>query len=138
MKKNIFYITIFSIAVLLTGCDDNEVMPAFQTKGTATQTVASIASSKANPVAGEQITLTMKFVNPSSDPVQQVQLKAKVGAATEYTVVETFTIQSGTDVEVIQTANYVAPGSGTTVVFDMVITSGREYPQVKRTSIKVQ
>ena len=119
------------------GCDENEIMPAFQTKGTATHTVASITASKTNPVAGEQITINMKFVNPSSDPVQQVQLQAKVGAATEYTVVETFTIQSGTDVEVTQSANYVAPASGTTVVFHMVISSGKEYPQVKRLTVKV-
>lgn len=138
MKKNIIYITILSFAALFMACDENEIMPGFETKGTATHTVASIAVSKTAPDAGETVTVTMKYVHPSSDPLTQVQLKAKVGAA-DYVVVETFTVQqSQFDVEVSQSVNYVAPASGTTVVFDMVLTSGREYPQVKRTSFKVK
>jgi hypothetical protein len=138
MKKGITYILIMALAITFVSCDENELMPAFSKKGTATATIASISSSNAKPLPSETITLTMMYVNPSSDPLTQITLKAKVGAA-EYVDVETFNVSSvQKDAEVIQTVNYVSPASAGTVVFDMVISSQRDYPQVKRTSVAVQ
>ena len=138
MKKNIIYTTLFFLAATFVACDENEVMPAFETKGTATHTVATIAASKTTAAPGETITITMTYVNPSSDPVTQIVLKAKVGAA-DYVDVQTFNESSATkDKSEIRTVNYVMPASPTTVVFDMVITSGRDYPQVRRVTARVQ
>lgn len=138
MKKNIIYIMLFSFASAMMACEENEIMPAFETKGTATHTVASITASDDEPAPSDNVTLTMTYVNPSSDPVTQIVLKAKVGDA-DYVEVETFNESSAEkDKENTRTASFVAPASGTEVVFDMVITSGREYPQVVRTSIEVE
>ena len=80
----------------------------------------------------------MMFVNPSSDPLTQITLKAKVGAA-EYVELQTFNVSSvEQDAEIIQTVNYVSPASAGTVIFDMAISSQKPYPQVKRTSVVVQ
>jgi hypothetical protein len=138
MKKHITYIWIIALAIAFGSCDENEIMPAFSKKGTATATMASIAPSKAKPLASETITLTMMFVNPSSDPLTQITLKAKVGTA-EYVELQTFNVSSvEQDAEIIQTVNYITPASAGTVIFDMVISSQKPYPQVKRTSVVVQ
>jgi hypothetical protein len=139
MKKNIMYLWMITLATLMSGCDENEIMPAFTKKGTATATVATIAASTASPAPSQSIMLTLKFVNPSSDPLTQITVKAQVGAGA-YTDVETFSLQSGEkDKEITQTVNYVVPAaSGTKVTFDMVIASQKEYPIIRRTSVTVQ
>jgi hypothetical protein len=138
MKKDITYIWIMALAIACASCDENEIMPAFSKKGTATATIASIASSNTTPLPSETITLTMRYVSPSSDPLTQITLKAKVGAA-EYVEIQTFNVSSvEKDAEVIQTVNYISPASAGTVIFDMVISSQKPYPQVKRTSVVVQ
>ena len=133
------YLWICMLATLLVACDENEVMPAYSKKGTATATMASIAASTTTPLPSENITLTIKFVNPSSDPLSQITVKAQVGAEA-YADIQTFNVQSEQkDKEITQTVNYVVPATaGTKVTFDMVITSQKEYPQVKRTSVTVQ
>jgi hypothetical protein len=137
--KNLTILTAsLSLVFFLAACDENEVLPDYTKKGTATATVASITASNAKPVAAEEVTLTLTFVNPSADPLKTVVLKAQVGTG-DYTEIESFDEQSGEkDKEVTRTVTYVAPASGTKVTFDMVITSQKEYPQVKRTSFTVQ
>lgn len=137
--KNITILTAsLSLLFFLAACDENEVLPDYTKKGTATATVASITLSNTKPVATEEVTLTLTFVNPSVDPLKKVVLKAQVGAG-DYTEIESFDEQSGEkDKEVTRTVTYVAPAPGTKVTFDMVITSQKEYPQVKRTSFTVQ
>lgn len=127
------------MAMGLFACDENEIMPAFTKKGTVTATVATIAASNIEPPPSESITLTLKYINPSSDPLTRVVLKAQVGDAA-YTDIQTFNTQSEKkDKEITQTVNYVVPASsGTKVTFDMVITSQKDYPQVRRTSVTVE
>jgi hypothetical protein len=78
------------------------------------------------------------YVNPSSDPLTTVTLKAKLGTGA-YTDVETFNAGSEPkDQAITHTVNYVVPAAvGTVVTFDMVITSQKEYGQIKRTSVTV-
>ena len=127
------------LAAAFIACEENEVMPSYTTKGTATTTVATISPSTTKPLPSESITLTMTFVNPSSDPLSQIILKAQVGSG-DFTELQTFSISSSPkDQEVTQTATYVVPASkGTKVTFDMVITSQKPYPQIKRASVTVQ
>src|SRR5688572_23290293 len=93
MKNIIPFISILLLSTLFFACEENEVMPSYSTKGTTTATVATLAASKASPVAGEIITLTLQYVNPTSDPVNTIVLKAKVGSA-DYVTLQTFEEQS--------------------------------------------
>lgn len=132
--KKLIYILAFT---LLFSCNENEIMPAYQKKGTTTATVAAIEISNDEPEPGETVTITLMYVNPTSDPVATVELKYKVGSAS-YSVLQTFDENAGTKDEAItREVNYVAPDAGTAVTFDMVITSQKEYPQIMRASIEV-
>ena len=130
--------SILTLSIMLIACDDNEIMPDYQRKGTMTATVASITPSTTSPTPGSQITLTLDFVNPSSDPIKTVLLRARVGSGS-FTDLQTFDEQSApTDVEVSHDVNYVTPASPGTVTFEMVITSQKEYAQIRRTSVTVK
>ncbi len=138
MKNIIPFISILLLSTLFFACEENEVMPSYSKKGTTTATVATLAASKASPVAGETITLTLQYVNPTSDPVNTIVLKAKVGSA-DYVTLQTFEEQSSEkNVSITRTATYVAPAAGTKVTFDMIISSQKEYSQIKRVSITVK
>ena len=85
-----------------------------------------------------QITITLKYVNPATDPIKTVELKAKVGSVT-YATIQTFDATSDAkDTEVTRAVTYTTPNVAGTVTFDMVITSQMPYPQVKRASVAVQ
>ena len=136
-KMKIFYIAL-AAAATLQSCEDNEVMPDYDKKGSATTTVATIAASDTKPLKGTNITITLEYVNPASDPLKTIELKAKVGSGT-YETVQTFDAQSGAkDAQVTREVTYTTPNVSGTITFDMVITSQLPYPQVKRTSVTVQ
>jgi len=137
--KNIKIIAASLFGLLfISACDDNEVLPGYSTVGTATATIATITASNTKPAAATQFTLTLSFVNPSSDPLKTIILKAKVGGG-NYVDVQTFDEQAGEkDKKVTREVIYVAPASGTTVTFDMVLTSQKDFPQIQRTSIVAQ
>jgi hypothetical protein len=138
MKKYITYLAIMTLAASLISCDDNEIMPGYAKKGTATSTVATIDVSNTEPDPAEDLTITVTFVNPSFDPLTQVTLKAKVDDAA-YVDVQTFNTQSDQmDKEITQTVNYVAPASGTVILFDLVISSKKEFPMIRRATVEVQ
>lgn len=132
--KNLIYIIC---CVVLFSCDENEIMPAYEKVGTTTSTVATIAISNDEPDAGETVTVTVTYVNPTSDPLTSVELKAKVGSG-NYEVVESFNETSGSkDVEISREVAYVAPEAGTEVTFDLVLTSQKEFPQIMRAKLEV-
>jgi hypothetical protein len=138
MKNIIPFISILLLGTIFFACEENDAMPFFSTKGTTTATVATITSSKSSPLAGETITLTLEYVNPTSDPIKTIVLKAKVGSA-DYVTLQTFDEQSSEkDISIKREASYVAPAAGSKVTFDMIISSDKEYSQIKRTSITVK
>lgn len=130
---------MFMVAISLLSCDENEVMPSFKTLGTATHTMADISSSSTAPLPSASVTILLSYVNPSSDPLKEISVRAKVGAA-DYVELQKFTMDSeAKDALATKSFTYVAPATAaTTVVFDMVITSQREYPQIQRTTIKTK
>jgi hypothetical protein len=131
--KNLIYILA---CLLLFSCDNNEIMPAYEKKGTTTSTVATIAVSNDEPDPGETVAITLSYVSPTSDPVATVELRYKVGTGS-YAVLQTFNEDTGPKDETItREVNYIAPDAGV-VTFDMVITSQKEYPQIMRASIEV-
>jgi hypothetical protein len=131
--KNLIYILA---CVLLFSCDENEIMPAYEKKGTTTSTVATIEISNDEPDPGETIAITLAYVSPTSDPVATVELRYKVGSGT-YALLQTFNEDAGAkDEEITREVTYIVPDAGV-VTFDMVITSQKEYPQIMRASIEV-
>lgn len=134
--KNIVWLIL--IVTAFFACDDNEVLPAYEKKGDATSTTASVSFSNTKPVSSETITVTLKFVNLSEDKIKSLVLKAKVGSA-DYTEVQTFDESSAaTEKEITHDVPYtVTAAKGTVITFDMVITSQKEYPQIKRTTVTV-
>ena len=138
MKNILKYVSIF-LLVTMFACDENEVMPSFTTVGTATHTMADIAASNAAPQPSENVSILISYVNPSSDPLKEITVRAKVGAA-DYVEVQKFSMSSEPLDEIgTKTFLYAAPATAaTTVVFDMVITSQRQFPQIQQTSIKTK
>lgn len=134
--KNIVWLLL--IVTALFACDDNEVLPAYEKKGETTATTAIVSFSNTKPVSSETITVTLKFVNLSEDKIKSVVLKAKAGSA-DYAEVQTFDESSAaTEKEITHEVPYtVTAAKGTVITFDMVITSQKEYPQIKRTTVTV-
>ena len=138
MKNTIIISYILVCTVSLFSCDENDVMPAYEKKGSTTATVATITASNATPATGETITLTLDFVNLASDPIETILLRAKVGSGS-YADLQSFDEQSSPkDAEISHEFIYLAPAAPGTVTFEMVITSQREYAQIKRATITVQ
>lgn len=139
MKKNFIYSIMITMATFLVACDENEIMPSFTTVGTATQTMADIVASTSAPLPSETLTLTISYVNPSVDPLTEIVIHAKVGAG-DYVEVQKYSVASEEkDTMITKTFTYEAPATAaTSVVFDMVITSQKPYPQVQRAAIKTK
>ncbi|HTF18376.1 MAG TPA: hypothetical protein VK658_09910 [Chryseolinea sp.] len=138
MKTLKISLTLFVAGLVFQACDENEIMPGYQKKGTTTTTVATITPSNSKPAKASNITITLTYVNPASDLLRMVELKAKIGSGT-YETIQTFDAQSDAkDSEVTRQATYTTPNASGTVTFDMVITSQMPYPQVIRTSVSVQ
>lgn len=139
MKKNLLYSGIILLATFLIACDENEIMPSFTTVGTATHTMADIAASTSSPAPSQTVTMTVSYVNPSVDPLNEVSIRAKVGTG-DYVEVQKYNAASEEkDNMITKTFTYVAPATaGISVVFDMVITSQKPYPQVQRATIKTK
>ena len=139
MKKNITYICAIVLATGLFACDDNEIMPEYKKVGTATSTVATVTPSNDKPLPAENLTLTVSYVSPSEDPLKEVVLKVKVSAG-EFIELETFNAESeAKDEEITHTVNYtITAPSKTSVTFDLVLSSQKPYPMVRRTTVAVQ
>lgn len=138
MKNITSLSSILILSVVLLACDENEVMPDYQKTGTTTATVATITASNTAPLVGQPVTLTLTYVNPSSDPVKTIVLRARVGSGS-YTDLETFDEQSAPkDTEISHDVTYLTPAAPGTVTFEMVISSQKEYPQISRASISVE
>lgn len=126
------------VTAAMFSCEENEIVPDSVKQGEVTATTASIASSNTKPVASETITVTLKFVNMSEDKIKSVLLKAKTGTA-DYTPVQTFDEGSAaTDKEIVHEVPYVVTApKGTVITFDMIVTSQKEYPLTRRTTVTV-
>ena len=138
MKKKLIYLAAILLVFFLAACEENEIMPAFEKKGTATHTMAGLSASDDEPAPLENISLLLSYVNPSADPLKTVTLKVKVGDAASVEVQSWDVSQESKDEIYTKTVAYQAPDSpGTVILFDMVITSQREYPQIKQVEIAV-
>lgn len=122
------------------GCAENEVLPDYELIGTATSTLADISVSNDEPLAGEEITVTLYYVNRPDDPATQIELLEQIGSGdfvTELTLDESTTAP---DQEVVRTYSYTVPDMevGTEITLDMVLSSqNREFPQRERVNLEI-
>ncbi|MEK6477849.1 hypothetical protein WJR50_09955 [Catalinimonas sp. 4WD22] len=133
-------LVVMVLAFALAACEKNEVLPDYQLVGTSTATIADISVSNEEPLPGEEITVTLYYVNLEEDPVISVELLEQIGDG-EFSTVTTINGTSVlTSAEVTQTYTYTVPDVevGTSITLDMLLSSQtKEYPQRERVSIEV-
>ena len=147
MKSNMknysrFYLItgLLVIGVLSWGCEENEELPDLQTVGTSTATIAEISVSNDEPEPGEEITITLYYVNLAEDPASELEVLQKVGEG-DFTELTTMDESSAAvDAEITRTVNYTVPDvdSATVITLDMLLSSQQAFPQRERTSLTVQ
>lgn len=122
-----------ALALLLTSCEENEIMPSYKKVGTAYQTVASVTVSSTTPSQGSPVTITVKYVNIQSDPLSKIVVKINEngGAYTEVASID----QSNADTSAEITVPYdytVTQTVGTAVGIQIELFSEKEFPQLLR------
>lgn len=128
------------VGVLSWGCEENEELPGFQTVGTSTATIAEISLSNDEPEPGEEITITLYYINLAEDPVSELEVLQQVGDG-DFTELTTMDESSAAvDAEITRTVNFTVPNvdSATVITLDMLLSSQKEFPQRERTSLTVQ
>lgn len=138
MKNILIYLPVVFLAALLTACDENEIMPSYKKVGTSTSTVVMIGLPE-TVYPADMVEVDVSFVNPSEDPLQSIVLRVQLGDG-EFVDVQTWDV-SGESIDQLatKTANYQAPATvGTKVTFEVVINSGKEFPQRKQSSFTVK
>lgn len=124
----------------LSACAENDLLPDYELVGTATATIAEISVSNDEPLVGEEVTVTLYYVNRPDDPATQIELLKQVGSGdfiTETTLDES---SAAADQEITRTYTYMVPDVevGTEITLDMVLSSqNREFPQRERVSLEV-
>lgn len=142
MKNNhIFNLTVsVAIGLLVMACEKNEVVPDYEKVGTSTATIAEISVSNEEPVAGEEVTVTLYYVNLSEDPAKEIKVLEKVGddSFSDLTTVDESSAQ--VDEEITRTFTYMVPAvaAGTEIALDMLLSSQKEFPQRERVMFTVQ
>ncbi len=141
-NHHIYHLFILLATGLLTvACEKNEVLPDYALAGTSTVTLADISVSNEKPVAGEQVSVTLYYVNVGEDPAKQITLLEKVGGSDTFTEIVTLDESSAAvNAEVTRTFTYTVPAvpSKTDIVIDMVLRSQKEFPQRERVTLTVQ
>ncbi|WKN41313.1 hypothetical protein [Tunicatimonas pelagia] len=137
--KEITYL-LLTFFVLVMACEENEELPGLQTVGTSTATVVEYSLSNDEPQPGENVTLSINYVNPVDDPATQIEILEQIGNGdfTALTQLDESSANSGS--EVSRTVSYTVPAldSGTVVTLDMLLRTQREFPQRERVELTVQ
>ncbi len=129
-----------ALAFVITSCEKNEVLPDYDLVGTATSTVADISVSNDEPVPGEEIVVTLYYVNRADDPATGIELLVKVGGGDFSPLTTLDESSSNLDEEITKTYAYTVPEVDfeTVIVLDMVLSSqNKEFPQRERAEIEV-
>ncbi len=139
MKK---YINIFLGLLLLipfiSSCDENDPTPAYDVVGQSYVTIANVSVSNDEPIADDNITVTLYYVNYNEDPAQSVTLIVERGGV--QTTLETFDESSAGFGERSLTYTYTVPddATGESITFIGEFRSNLEFPQVEEADIDVQ
>lgn len=138
MKKIIYFLA--PLLVVIAACEENEEIPDLETVGTATATVVELGLSNEEPEPGEDVTLSINYVNSASDPASQIEVLEKIGEGEFTQLTQLDESSASTDSEVNRTVTYTVPAldSGTVITLDMLLRTQREFPQRERISLTVQ
>ena len=134
--------TLVLIVLILgfSACVENDLLPDYEKVGTATATLAEISVSNDEPLAGEEVTVTLYYVNRPDDPATQIELLEQIGSG-DFTSETTLDESSAAaDQEITRTYAYTVPDvdAGTEITLDMLLSSqNREFPQRERVSLEV-
>lgn len=135
MKKfNMYkgYTLILAIAILFASCEENPVGPSYKKIGSATATNAFISLSTTQPVSGTSMTITMRYVNISSDPAEEMVLLVQEGTSGNFTELETFNeVGQEQKTEHTRTHTYnVVQIPGTQLTFRLELRTQKEFPKL--------
>jgi len=142
MKNYKIYVlmSMLMLAIFGWGCEENQEIPDLQTVGTSTATIAEITLSNDEPEPGEQITISLYYVNIAEDPATELQVMEQVGSG-EFTEVTKLDESSAEiSAEITREVSYTVPAvdSATVITLDMLLSSQKEFPQRERASLTVQ
>ena len=133
-------VSVLILAAISWGCEENQELPDLQTVGTSTATIAEISVSNDEPEPGEEVSITLYYINIAEDPATELQVLQKVGSG-DFTALTTLDESSAqVSAEITRTVNYIVPNvdSATVITLDMLLSSQKEFPQRERTSLTVQ
>jgi hypothetical protein len=133
-------IALMGIACIILSCEDNEVLPDYEKVGTSTATLASISVSNEEPLPGEEVVVTMNYVNLAEDPLTEMELLVKVGDGDFSTLTTLDESSAEVSEEITRTFTYTVPTVDfeTVITLDMVLSSqNSEFPQRERATIEV-
>lgn len=124
---------------LVVSCEEADPVPNYEYVGTAAATVFSVSASNDEPTAGEEVTITITYVNRADDPARELEALVKVGDE-DFAQVNVLD-ESGAAVreEVTRTFTYEVPDveSSTDITVDVLLTTARMFPQRERVSLEV-
>jgi len=123
-----------------SACVENDLLPDYEKVGTATATLAEISVSNDEPLAGEEVTVTLYYVNRPDDPATQIELLEQIGSGDFTSEVTLDESSAAADQEITRTYAYTVPDvdAGTEITLDMLLSSqNREFPQRERVSLEV-
>lgn len=131
------YTLILAIAILFASCEENPVGPSYKKIGSATATNAFISVSTTTPTSGSSITVTLRYVNISSDPASELVLLVREGASGTFTEVTSFDETSQPKkTEITRTHNYnVSQNAGTQLTFRLELHTQKEFPKLVDSSV---
>ncbi len=139
MKNHIkILLSLLILIPFISSCDENDPTPDYDIVGRSYVTIANVSVSNDEPAAGENVTVTLYYVNYSEDPAQSVTLIADRDGS--QTTLETFNESSASTGERTLTYTYTVPGdaAGESITFIGEFRSNLEYPQVETAGIDVQ
>jgi hypothetical protein len=129
-------ILLFLIGIVLCfSCDENETGPSYQKLGKSYSTIASATVAKTNPTQSENVNVTIKYVNYSSDPLSKIIIKHNEngGAYSEVTTLDQSGANRDSENQVVYSYN-VSQAPGTKIIIQVELYSKLDYPMVLRTA----
>ena len=138
-KSRLTTVLLIAVISVLLSCEKFTPVPDYEYVGTSTATLFSLSVSDDAPLVGEEITITISYINQRTDPASSIQTLAKIGEG-DFAEIVTMDQASQPVGEAISEAfTYPIPevDSATTIIFDVLLNTQRTFPQRERVSVTV-
>ena len=132
------FLGLLLLLPFISSCDENDPTPDYQVIGQSYVTIANVSVSNDEPIADDNITVTLYYVNYDEDPAQSVTLVVERDGV--QTTLETFDESTAGFGERSLTYSYTVPNDagGESITFIGEFRSNLDFPQVEVTEIEVQ